>query len=117
MVHTYSFPRRCTGILVRVGLVAKNRWQVQRREFLFFQKSDSNKGGCWQLLQILSCSLVVSTQNRFQDRRENGKTARRGNFHDGLCSQQQRSSRAHPICKKAKVLRSGFDFSIFLLRR
>ena len=81
VVHTYSFPRRCTGILLCVGLVAKNRWQVQRREFLFFRKSDSNKGGCSQLLQILSCSLVVSTHDRFQDRRENGKTARRGNFH------------------------------------
>ena len=38
VVHTYSFPRRCTGILLRVGLVAKNRWQVQRREFLFSGK-------------------------------------------------------------------------------
>ena len=28
VVHTYSFPRRYTGILLRVGLVAKNRWQV-----------------------------------------------------------------------------------------
>ena len=73
VVHAYSFPRRCMGILLHVGLVAKNRWQVQRREFHFSGKVIRTKAAVCSYCK--SCP-VHSSYPLTTDFRIDGKTVK-----------------------------------------
>ena len=107
VVHTYSFPRRCTGILLRVGLVAEKRWQVQRREFLFSGKVIRTKAAVRSYCK--SCP-VHSSYPLTTDFRIDGKTVKlyAGGIFMTACAASSNAVvvPTHSVKLEAKVLRS-----------